>query len=82
MVYIDGLIGCVRARNLDCINVSIIIHTNDIILLAPSITALEVLLQVRENQLSFLDTKMSAPTTIRSRSGLHSMRFLSLNNQQ
>jgi len=58
-LYIDNVVDRVKASNVGCYYkltcVSVLLYANDILLLAPSITALQQLIFVCENELRWLD---------------------------
>ena len=73
-VYIDSVVD--RIRNEQCFRCyvhnecfSIILYADDILLLAPSVTALQHLLHVCENELAYLDLTINAKKTACMRIG-------------
>jgi hypothetical protein len=72
-IYIDGLVDKVNACNVgcyvSCINASIFLYADDIILLAPTITALELLLRACESELKYLDMQINVSKSLCIRFG-------------
>ena len=72
-VYIDDVIEHVKCQNVGClfrmVNTSIILYADDILLLAPSVHALQVLLLACESQLSLLDLQINAKKSVCVRIG-------------
>ena len=62
-VYIDSIVAKVLKSTIGCyvkwMCLSILLYADDIILLAPSITALQQLLQVCEQELQWLDMSIN-----------------------
>ncbi len=63
-MYIDNLVDRVRNANAGCIIrqvcVSIVLYADDIVLIAPSISALQKLVQICEDELCCLDMQINA----------------------
>ena len=63
-VYIDNLVDRVRNDNVGCIIrqvcASILLYADDIVLIAPSISALQKLVQICEDELCCLDMQINA----------------------
>ncbi len=67
-VYMDSVIVNVKESNVGCqINltkISIIVHADDILLVAPSVTALQILLNACEEELSRLALTTNAKKSV------------------
>ena len=72
-IYVDGLVdkvnACRQGCYISCINFSIIMYADDIVLLAPTITSLQILLQTCETELDSLDMKINTCKTVCLRFG-------------
>jgi len=79
-LYIDSVVDRVKANGLGCYYkltcVSILLYTDDILLLAPSITALQQLVFVCESELSWLDMTFNIWKSACTRIGLLYMYVL------
>jgi len=73
-VYVDDLIASVEHTRFGCFYkstcISIVMYADDILLLSPSITALQDLLHVCENVLNFLDLYINPKKSVCMRIGL------------
>jgi exonuclease III len=72
-VYIDGVVDKIRACNVGChifsLNVCIFLYADDIVLLAPTITGLQLLLNTCENELNYLDMQINVKKSLCIRFG-------------
>ena len=73
VVYVDDLIVSVEHTRFGCLYkstcISIVIYADDILLLSPSVTALQDLLHVCENVLNFLDLHINPKKSVCMRIG-------------
>ena len=89
-VFIDGVVQRVQASGIGCyvkfICFNIILYADDILLLAPSVTALQQLLHVCETELACLDMAInvgkSACMRIGSRYNVKCMNISTLNSRE
>jgi exonuclease III len=72
-VYIDGIVAKVKSLGIGChlglVCFSIFLYADDILLLAPSITALQKLVNVCEGELHLLDLAINSKKTVCTRIG-------------
>ena len=72
-IFIDGLVDKVKATGVGCyfsyICVSIFLYADDILLIAPSVSALQTLLCACEEELKLLDMQLNAKKSVCIRFG-------------
>jgi hypothetical protein len=72
-IFIDGIVNKVRAANVGCYNstvcVSIFLYADDILLLSPTVTGLQTLLAVCEDELHYLDMRLNVGKSVCMRFG-------------
>jgi hypothetical protein len=72
-IYMDSLIDKISSSKygcyISCINFSIIMYADDIVLLAPTVTGLQMLLLACENELNSLDMRLNTKKSVCLRFG-------------
>jgi len=74
-IFVDSIVDRVKATGLGCylnsVCVSILLYADDIVLFAPSVTALQCLLEVYERELDNIDMLINAKKSYCIRIGPH-----------
>jgi Reverse transcriptase (RNA-dependent DNA polymerase) len=72
-IFIDGLVNKIKDANIDCyvstVCVSILLYADDILLIAPSVTGLQTLVNICETELINIDMSINAKKSVCIRFG-------------